>query len=128
TSVGGDLYISSSAKLDAPKLYAQGFDAFKIYDNIACVVLSTKKKDGIEILSCRQAKIKKQCIVGDKFFLAKKGNHTAHAIDLKTALEELAFKLSDRNVEQYKNMPKHTRKSPQDWAFVYRMVTGACQF
>jgi hypothetical protein len=25
-------------------------------------------------------------------------------------------------------MPKHTRKSPQDWAFVYRMVTGACQY
>jgi hypothetical protein len=127
-SVGGDLYINAEAKLDAPKLYSKGFDNFKVYDGIACVVISTKTKNGIDVLSCRQAKIKQQKLIGEKLFVAKKGSITAHAADLKTALEELTFKLGDRNVDQYKNMPKHTRKSPEDWAFIYRMVTGACQY
>ncbi len=127
-SVGGDLYINASAKLDAPALYPKGFNNFKVYDNIACVVLSSKKKGGIEILSCRQAKIKQQKLIGEKLFVAKKGSATAHAHNIKTALEELAFKLGNRNIDQYKNMPMHTRKSPEDWAFVYRMVTGACQY
>ena len=127
-SVGGDLYINASAKLDAPQLYPKGFDNFKVYDGIACVVLSSKKKGDVEILSCRQAKIKQQKIIGEKLFITKQGSQTAHANDIKTALEELAFKCGDRNIDQYKNMPKHTRKSPEDWAFVYRMVTGACQY
>jgi hypothetical protein len=25
-------------------------------------------------------------------------------------------------------MPKDTRKSPEEWAFVYRKITGACRF
>ena len=94
-SVGGYLYISSEAKLDAPKLYAKGFDNFKVYDGIACVVLSSKKKADIEILTCRHAKVKQQKLVGEKFFVTKKGNYSAHAEELKTALEELAFKLGD---------------------------------
>lgn len=126
--VTGSLSIDAEAKLDALKLYANGFDNFKIYDGISCVVLSSKKKGDIEILSCRQAKIKQQKIIGEKFFIAKKDKYTTHAEDIKTALEELQFKLSYRNIDQYKNLPKHTRKSPQDWAFVYRMVTGACQY
>lgn len=128
TEITGDLSINSKAKLDAPKLYAKGFDNFKVYDGIACVVLSSKKKADIEILSCRHAKVKQQKLVGEKFFVAKKGNYSAHAKELKTALEELAFKLGDRDIEKYRNMPEHTRKSPQDWAFVYRMVTVACRF
>ncbi len=127
-SVGGYLFIYASARLDAPKLYSKGFANFKVYDGIACVVLSSKKKGDIEILSCRHAKVKQQKLVGGKLFVAKKGNNTAHANDIKTALEELLFKSGDRNVDQYKNMPMHTRKSPTDWAFVYRMVTGACQY
>ena len=46
---------------------------------------------------------------------------------MREAVEELMFKAGKRDVEQYKNMPLETEKSPQEWAFVYRMVTGACQ-
>jgi hypothetical protein len=127
-SVGGDLYIYAKAKLDAPKLYAKGFDAFKVYDNIACIVLSSKTKADIEILACRHARIKQQKIVGEKFFVAKKGDKTAHAETIKEALEELQFKIGTRNVGQYKNMPLHTRKTPKEWALVYRTITGAYQF
>ena len=54
------------------------------------------------------------------------GNH-AHGKTLKIALEELKFKNASRDVEQFRNMPKDTKKSPTEWAFVYRCVTGACQ-
>ena len=33
-----------------------------------------------------------------------------------------------RDVEQYRDMPPTTRKTPQEWAVVYRRVTGACRF
>jgi len=128
TSVGGDLYIHADAKLDAPELFVKGFSNFKVFDGIPCAVMSAKKKGDTEILSCRQAKIKNQRIVGDKFFVAKKGDITAHGKDAKTALEELAFKIGDRDIDQYRNMPATTCKSPDEWAFVYRMVTGACRY
>ena len=128
TSVGGYLYINSDTKLDAPELYAKGFGNFRVYDYIACVVLSEKEKGEIKILSCRQARIKKGTLIGEKFFIAKKGELTAHAADIKNALEELSFKTGERNVEQYKDMPVDTIKTPTEWAFIYRMITGACAY
>ncbi|MBL8644419.1 MAG: hypothetical protein JNK21_10850 [Rhodospirillaceae bacterium] len=128
TSVGGDLYINSSAKLDAPALYPLGFDTFKVYDGIPCAVISSKTKDGVEILACRRAKIKDCNLVGDRFFVAKQGGETAHATTIKEALEELAFKTGARDVEQYRAMPPNTRKSPHQWALIYRQITGACKF
>ena len=53
TSVGGYLYIYSDVKFNAPELYAKGFDNFKVYDGVACVIMSAKKQGDIEILSCR---------------------------------------------------------------------------
>lgn len=55
-----------------------------------------------------------------------KGNH-AHAETMKEALEELAFKTGERDIDSYRNMPADTVKTPQEWAFIYRMVTGACK-
>jgi len=65
---------------------------------------------------------------GKIFYVASddKGNH-AHGDSIKNALDELAFKVGSRDVEQFRNMPKDTKKTPSDWALVYRMVTGACQ-
>lgn len=128
TEVTGYLYINSSAKLDAPALYSKGFDRFKIFDGIPAYVVSTKTKDGVDVLSCRQPRIRDGKIVGDRFYVAKQGDHAAHAKDIKTALEELAFKTGSRDVSQYRGLPLKTRKSPQQWALVYRTITGACQY
>jgi len=128
TEVTGDLSINGSTKLDAPLLYPAGFDKFQVLDKIACVVTSMKEKDGFTILSCRHSKIKDQKIVGDKFYVAQKDGHNAHATTIQEALRELQFKIVDRDVSQYRNMPKDTKKSVEDWAFVYRVVTGACRF
>ena len=148
TKVTGDLYINSSAKLDAPKLesvggylyiylgaelianklYTGGYSKFKIYDNIGCVVLSEKQKGDVKILSCRHSKIKNQKVIGEKFYVAQKNGQNAHAKTIEDALREIHFKTGNRDIAQFKNMPKTTKKSPDEWAFIYRMITGACQY
>lgn len=55
------------------------------------------------------------------------GKHHAHGETAKKALEELAFKTANRDVSQYRNMPLDTLKTPNEWAIVYHVVTGACR-
>ena len=128
TSVGGGLSIYSNAKLDAPALYRKGFSSFKTIDGIGCVVLSSKKVGKVKILSCRHSKIKDGKIVGDRFYVARKDNVNAHGKTVSEAMQELAFKTEKRDVSQYKNMPMTTKKSPNEWALIYRAITGACKY
>jgi len=128
TEVTGNLSIYGSAKLDAPKLYPGGFDNFTILDGIGCVVLSSKQANGVTVLSCRDSTIRDQKIVGDKFYVAQSGGYNAHGNTVAMAVQELAFKTGERDVGQYRNMPLDTQKTPQEWAIVYRTVTGACRF
>ena len=127
-SVGGDLYIYSKAELTAGKLYTGGYSKFKVFDNIGCVVLSEKQKGGVTILSCRHSKIKNQKVIGDKFYVVQKNGQNAHAKTIDEAVQEILFKTGSRDTSQFKNLPADTKKTPGEWAFVYRMVTGACQY
>jgi hypothetical protein len=127
-SVGGDLYIREGATLTAGKLYTGGYDKFKVIDSIGCVVLSTKQSNGFTILSCRHSKIKNQKVVGDKFYVAQKDGHNAHGKTIEEAVRELQFKTGNRDVSQWNNLDPKTAKTPDEWAFVYRMITGACQY
>ena len=128
TSVGGDLYINSSAKLTAGKLYCGSYSKFKVIDGIGCVVLSEKKQGDVTVLMCRHSKIKNQKVVGDKFYVASKGSDNAHGKTIAEATQELMFKIGPRDVEKYRGMSKDAAKSPTEWALIYRMVTGACQY
>jgi hypothetical protein len=128
TSVGGDLYIYSKGALTAGKLYCGGYEKFKVIDDIGCVVLSEKKQGDMTILMCRHSKIKNQKVVGDKFYVAQKGEDNAHGKTIAEATQELLFKIGPRDVERFRNMPMHTAKTPSKWALIYRMVTGACQY
>jgi hypothetical protein len=127
TSVGGYLYIEADAKLDAPALYPKGFNKFRVIDGLANVILSSKTKDGVEILLCREAKVKDQKLIGNKLYVARQNGQTAHGKTIKAALEDLAFKVGSRDIEQYRNMTSETRKSVQQWVYVYRTITGACE-
>ena len=127
-SVGGYLYINANGSLIARKLYPGGYDKFSVIDGIGCVVLSEKKQDGVTIRLCRHSKVKNQKVVGDKFFVASRATHHAHGKTIAEATQELAFKAGSRNVSQWKNMPGDTVKTPQEWAFAYRMITGACRY
>jgi hypothetical protein len=128
TSVGGDLYIYSKGALTAGKLYCGGYEKFKVIDDIGCVVLSEKKQGDMTILMCRHSKIKNQKVVGDKFYVAQKGDSNAHGKTIAEAVQEILFKIGPRDVSRYRNMPMHTAKTPSKWALIYRMVTGACQY
>jgi len=61
-------------------------------------------------------------------YVATDGKKFAHGNTAKIALEELAFKTGSRDLTKYKNMPLDTKKTPEEWARVYRMITGACQY
>jgi len=54
--------------------------------------------------------------------------NSAHGKTIKDARDDLAFKLMSKDVTQFKNMPLKTIKTPQEWAMVYRAITGACQY
>ncbi len=81
-----------------------------------------------KIISKKNA-VSKILVVGKKVpsYLASdgKGNY-AHGDTAREALDELAFKTNKRDVSEYKNMLPSTKKTPQEWAFIYRMITGAC--
>jgi hypothetical protein len=117
--VGGKADIVDGKKIKANAWYiVEGGEWVEVdySDGIFSRVLSTKngvkkvKTDNNEIL-----------------FIASdaNGNH-AHGETIKRAVEELAFKTASRDVEQYRNMPLTTKKTPAEWSFVYRVITGAC--
>ena len=140
TSIGGYLDLQDYAHADTfnieglsidDSIYYQGEifgKTFEILDGIPTIVLSEKKKDDVTIRHCQETTLKEGKFTGKKIFIASKGSQNAHGDTLKLALEELAFKTGDRDVSQWKGLPKDTKKTPSEWAFVYRMITGACQY
>ena len=136
-SIGGDLYLGGyehDFSLDGLSINEVLFEGerfghnFEVVDGIGCVVLSEKTRDGTTIKHCRKAKFEDGEIVGDRFYVASNGEENAHGKTIKDAIEELAFKTAIRDISQYKNMPMDTVKTPDEWAFVYRMATGSCRY
>ena len=62
------------------------------------------------------------------YIVADPEGNSAHGKTLKEAAQELQFKTASRDVSKYQNMANTTRKTPEEWAFVYRVITGACQY
>ena len=60
-------------------------------------------------------------------YLIKDGDTYAHGETLKKAQEDLTFKLMKRDVSQFESMSKKTAKTPEEWALIYRAITGACK-
>ncbi len=117
--------------LNATEIYFMGKlsgNRFNIIDNIPCVILSERKMVDITIKYCQNTKMKDGKFIGDKFYIASSNGYNSHGKTLKEAVEELIFKTGNRNIEEYKNMPLDTIKTPDEWAFIYRMVTGACRY
>jgi len=133
-TVGGSLYLEGTG-IKQPKNRKQlpeGFSAsIKMSIEINFNAKSFTIADGIlaRILQSKSG-LKKIIIVGKRTasWLASddKGNH-AHGQTAREAVQELAFKSGDRDVSEFKNMPKDTLKTPEEWGFIYRMITGACQ-
>ena len=118
--VGGRADIIDGKKLKAGRWYiVEGGEWVEVdyTDGIFSRVLSTRngvkkvKTDNDEIL----------------FIAFDADGNSAHAETIKQAIDELAFKTASRDVEQYRNMKRSTKKTPEEWAFTYRIITGACQ-
>jgi hypothetical protein len=60
-------------------------------------------------------------------YVASDGTNFAHGATAEIAILDLQFKTGERNVDEFKNMAKDVKKTPQEWAFIYRQCTGACE-
>jgi len=60
-------------------------------------------------------------------YVVTNGTYHAHGDTIKAAREALVFKLQDRDVSIYRNMPLDTVKTPMEWAGIYSVITGACE-
>ena len=61
-------------------------------------------------------------------YLVKSGDFYAHGKTIKEAREALLFKTAGRDTSAYKGMALDTIKSPMEWAVVYSVITGACEY
>ena len=129
-SIGGnfDCYDNNLTSLEgAPKENQDMFEAFLakgyvLADSILTKFKSKKTlKNGITIY--KTEKLVKPEVV----FVAASGDKYAHGKTAQKALLELEFKTSDRDVEQYRGLSLDIKKSPDEWSFIYRAITGACQ-
>ena len=136
-SVGGSLYLRGTQITALPEglsceevLFNGDIDGqkFEIMDGFGCVVLSKKQKDGVTIRHCRKSRFKDGEPAGEVFYVASRAGHNAHGTTIKLAMDELAFKTGSRDVSQWRDMDPETTKTPEEWASVYRMITGACQY
>ena len=84
-------------------------------DGVFSYVLSSKL--GVKKLKTENGKI---------LYLVTSGKFSAHGESIKEARESIVYKIQDRDLTVYKNMPVDTIKTPKEWAAVYHVVTGAC--
>ena len=85
--------------------------------------------DGIfsRVISTRSGVKKVKTDNDEIMYIVTDGTHSAHGKTIKEARDDLAFKSASRDVSQFKGMKLTEKKTPDEWAFVYRVVTGACQ-
>jgi hypothetical protein len=61
--------------------------------------------------------------------LATKDHETfAHGKDIRSAIQDLNFKLAKRNVEDYRGLSLDTEIKFDDAVVMYRVITGSCQY
>ncbi len=135
-NVGGYLDLSGMSITELPKglnvgeIYFKGElggRVFDIIDGIPCVVISVKQKNGITVKRCQGSKVVDGEISGKRFYVASNEEHNAHGETIREATDDLAFKSGDRDVSEFKGMALDTVKTPNEWSFIYRRVTGACR-
>ena len=87
------------------------------------------RADGITKAIKRVKKVsdtEKVYFLEDDTFCAQKDMTFAHAKSLKMALFDLRFKLSDRDMSDYKGLALDDKLSFEDAVTCYRVITGAC--
>jgi len=130
-TVGGYLYLSGCLKAKTKPLPVGFLVSLKLSLEVRFNTLGYTIADGIlaRILH-RKGNVSKIQIVGKKehsWMCNDDDGNYAHGATLEKAYSELDFKQMSENVDQFKNMPKETVKTPDEWALVYRAITRACE-
>jgi hypothetical protein len=132
--VGGDFDCSSNQLTSlegSPKEVATGigkriFDAkivkgYVYADGILEKLISRRTKGSLEIFKTRK-------IGSDKEgYVVKRGMTFSHGVTLKQAIEDLMFKVSDRDTSEYKSWKVSQTKNKSELIQAYRKITGACE-
>jgi len=85
-------------------------------DNVFSRVISNKS--GIKKVKTEDCKI--------LYIVSDENGNSSHGSTIKQAREDLSFKNSKKNADEWKGLPLTTVKTPIEWAGVYRDCTGAC--
>ena len=140
-SVGGHVSVSGEAKL--PKLedkntnnqlakltcevrlnFSLAFKGFALFDGILSWVLSEKRKQDLTIYKVK--------IVGKltTSFVVQRGNTYSHGKTIQKAIEDLRYKISDRDKSEFEYWKKDLNQtvSIDEAIAAYRVVTGACEY
>ena len=132
-SVGGGFYCSNNnltSLAGAPKERQAMFSVFLSAGYVFADGILTRKKwqkkisAKITVYKTEKLGFKKNAPV---VYIATDGKNFAHGKTIRLAAEELAFKTGKRDVSEFKNMKPDTKKTPEEWAFIYRQCTGSCQ-
>ena len=89
-------------------------------DNILQRIISTKKKG--DLIIYRTQKIGSK----EKQFCVKRDSVFSHGKTLKEAIEDLQYKISDRDITEFKTWTKSTKVTKSKMIEAYRKITGAC--
>jgi ribosomal protein L7/L12 len=59
-------------------------------------------------------------------YVIQEGNNFSHGNNLKQAIEDLQYKISDRDTSEYEKWNLKTKASKAEMIKAYRKITGAC--
>ena len=128
-TVGGYLYLANDLKknvkikkldinfkfnLELNLTWKKG--KYRVFDGIFCEVIK-------ELKNITKVKIK-----GEKAYIVRDNKNYSHGFTIKEARDSLVYKLTNKNIKQYKNMNINTILSFKDCIQMYRSITGACEF
>ena len=123
-TVGGSLYLrgtgvtdTSKVKRDAPQLLSWRNGRYIKVDGIFSEVVS--KKRNVWVLRQIGSKV-------DTYMVTDGNGKYSHGETLRSAKEDLVYKISNRDKSKYQGMSRGTILSFADAVECYRVITGAC--
>jgi hypothetical protein len=96
---------------------------YVVADGIHSKLISRRKKGDLEIF-----KVQKEFLGDEESYVVKRGNQFSHGDTIKHAVEDLRYKLADRDTSRFKKWTLKTKVKEEDAIQAYRAITGACEF
>jgi hypothetical protein len=90
-------------------------------DDILEKLISRRTKGSLEIFKTRKIGSSKEG------YVVKRGVTFSHGTTLKQAIEDLMFKVSDRDTSEYESWKVSETKKKPELIQAYRKITGACE-